>query len=200
MRILPRPDGTCPSCNGLVAQKEAPAAPKTSGAVIKRSAKTAERKKAPAAGAVRSRAPASSGARDVETQYTEYRQTAVEVFRESLRAFYPYLIGGIVLAAVCVALSFAVWDQVSGIDVAVTRRPSTATWILIWLGVALLLGSILLGVLKGFQWGNVLVRDLAQDRTGFPEFYRAYLRRFWPKDEMVSGPALAKFLKIIGKK
>jgi hypothetical protein len=200
MRILPRPDGTCPSCNGLVARKEAPPPAKPSGAVIKRSTKVVEREKAAPVKASRARTPAASGSRDVETLFTDYHQTAVEVFKESVRAFYPYLIGGIVLCVVCVLLSYTTWDQVTGIDVAVTRKPSTATWILVWLGVALLLGSILLGALKGDQWGNILVRDLAQDRAGFPEFYKAFKKRFWPKEGIVSGPALEKFKKIIGKK
>jgi hypothetical protein len=199
MRILPRPDGTCPSCNGLIAQTEAPPPSKSYGAVIKRAAKPAERKKA-AAKTARPRPPAPPSARDIETLYQDYHQTAVEVRRESVRSFTPYLIGGIVLCVVSILLSFTTWDQVQGIDVAKISEPSTATWLLIWIGVILLLGSILLGAIKGGQWGKTLVRDIAQDRVGFPEFYKAFTRRVWPKEGMVSGPALEKFLKIVGKK
>lgn len=197
MRVLPRPDGTCPSCNGVIAQTEATPPSRTSGAVVKRSAKPVEKKKAAVKNA-RPRPPAPSSTRDIEMLYTDYHQTAVEVRRESVRAFYPYLIGGIVLCVVCVILSFTTWDQV--LKETMTRQPSTASWVLIWLGVGLLLGSILLGAIKGDQWGNVLVRDIAQDRAGFPEFYKAFKKRFWPKEGMVSGPALEKFKTIIGKK
>lgn len=194
MRVLPRPDGTCPSCNGLVGQAEP--APRPSAAVIKRASKPAARKKAPAK-AARPRPSAPPKARDVEALYLEYHQTAVGVRRETVRAFLPHLVGGVVLCAVCVGLSFFTWEEVLRVEM--ERQPSTASWVLIWTGVLLLLGSALLGAIRGHQWGKTLVRDLAQDRAGFPDFYKAFAGRVWPKEGMVTGPAYDKFLAILGK-
>jgi uncharacterized Zn finger protein (UPF0148 family) len=198
MRVLPRSDGTCPSCNGLIAQTESPPAPKASGVVIKKRAapppKKAARKKA-AAKRAPSRKPAPPKAREVETLYQEYHRTALEVRRESIRTFLPYLIGGAILCAICTILNFFTWEEVLKADV--VRRPSTVSWILIWTGVILLLGSALLGAIKGVQQGRALVRDIAQERAGFPEFYKAFIGRVWPKDGKISGPAYEKFLDII---
>lgn len=198
MRVLPRSDGTCPSCNGLVAQTEAPPAPKASGVIIKkRSApppKKTARKKA-AAKSAPSRKPAPPKAREVEALYQEYHRTALEVRRESVQAFLPYLIGGVILCAVCIILNFLTWEKVLKVDV--VSRPSTASWILIWTGVILLIGSALLGAVKAVQHGRTLVRDIAQERAGFPEFYKAFIGRVWPKEGKISGPAYDKFLAII---
>jgi hypothetical protein len=199
MRVLPKPDGTCPSCNGLIAQTDAPPPSKVSSAVAKQAAKAAERKKAaPKSAAARSRPPAPPSTREIPALYQDYQQTAVEVRRGVMRKFISYLVGGILLCAVSAGVSFFTWDEVFVDNLA--RRPSTASWVLIWLGVVLLLGSIVLGAVKSEQWGNARVRDIAQDRAGYPEFYKAYKKRYWPKEGMISGPAYEKFLTLVGKK
>ncbi len=197
MRIWPRPDGTCPSCNGLITQTEAPApALKSSAAVIKRAAKAAEKKKTSSRSA---KPPAPPSARDIQPLYQDYLRTAKDVRRSVLRVFYPYLAAGIAVAAVGIAVSFLTWQEKVA-DVGFKFVPSPLSWVLIWGGVVIGLGLILLGAVKGDQWGLVQAREIAKDRTGFPEFYRAYVNRFWPKEGMVTGPELAKFLTFVGKK
>ncbi|MBN2085162.1 MAG: hypothetical protein JW748_08030 [Anaerolineales bacterium] len=197
MRIWPRPDGSCPSCNGQIAQTEAPApASKSSAAVIKRAAKAADRKK-PASRAAKS--PAAPSARDIELLYQDYLQTAKDVRRSALRVFYPYLALGIAVAAVCIAISFFTWQQKLA-DIGFTKVPGPLTWVLIWGGLFVCLGIIVLGAIKGDQWGLVQAREIAKDRTGFPEFYKAFIKRFWPKEGMITGPVLGKFLVFVGRK
>ncbi len=197
MRIWPRPDGTCPSCNGLITQTEAPApASKSSAAVIKRAAKAAEKKKTSSRSA---KPPAPPSARDIQPLYQDYLQTAKDVRRSVLRVFYPYLAAGIAVAAVGIAVSFLTWQEKVA-DVGFKFVPSPLSWVLIWGGVVIGLGLIVLGAVKGDQWGLVQAREIAKDRTGFPEFYRAYVKRFWPKEGMVTGPELAKFLTFVGRK
>jgi uncharacterized Zn finger protein (UPF0148 family) len=198
LRVLPRPDGTCPSCNGLIAQTESSQPSKTSSAVIKRAAKAAGRKKTPAKSAA-TRAPAASNAKEIEAAYQEYLQTAKDVRVGSLHVFYPYLIAGIILGVVCIILSFFTWDQTLEVF-DLTWHPSTATWVFVWLGFAVLLVGIVLGAVKGDQWGNAQGREIAQDRPGFPDFYKAFQKRFWPKEGLPAGPAYNKLLSILGKK
>jgi len=197
MRIWPRPDGTCPSCNGLITQTEAPApASKSSAAVIKRAAKAAEKKKTTSRS---SKPPAPPSARDIEPLYQDYLQTAKDVRQSALRVFYPYLGVGIAVAVLCIAVSFFTWQQKLA-DIGFTRVPSPLSWVLVWGGIVVCLGLIVLGAVKGDQWGLVQAREIAKDRTGFPEFYRAYVKRFWPKEGMPAGPALDKFLIFLGRK
>jgi hypothetical protein len=197
MRIWPRPDGTCPSCNGLITQTEAPApASKSSAAVIKRAAKAAEKKKSTSRS---SRPPAPHSARDIEPLYQDYLQTAKDVRRSALRVFYPYLASGIAVAVIGIVVSFFTWQE-QLVEFTKKPQPVPLTWVLIWGGVFIGLGLIVLGAIKGDQWGLVQAREIAKDRIGFPEFYRAYVKRFWPKEGMITGPALDKFLIFLGRK
>src|SRR4030042_2082371 len=114
MRIIPRTDGTCPSCNGLVAQKDAPPpSTKATAGIIKHAAKTSERKPpAPKAGkAVRSAPSAAPKAKEIESLYQEYLQTTKEVRQGARRVFYRYLALGIVIAAVSIVVSFFTWHH-----------------------------------------------------------------------------------------
>ena len=197
MRIWPKPDGSCPSCNGLISQAEAPApAGKSSAAVIKRAPKTTDRKKAASRAA---RPPAPPSAREIEPLYQDYLQTAKDVRQGSLRVFYPYLATGIAVAVVLIAASFFTWQE-KLVVLTMKPQPVPLTWVLIWSGIVLCLGIIVLGSFKGDQWGLVQARDIARDRMGFPEFYKAFLKRVWPKEGMIAGPVLDKFLGILGKK
>jgi hypothetical protein len=197
MRIWPRPDGSCPSCNGLITQTEAPApASKSTAAVIKRAAKAADKKKTASRAA---KPPAPPSAREIEPLYQDYLQTAKDVRQNALRVFYPYLALGIAVAVVGIAVSFFTWQQKVA-DVGFKFVPGPLSWVLIWGGIAVCLGLIVLGAIKGDQWGLVQAREIAKDRTGFPEFYRAFVKRFWPKEGMITGPALEKFLTFLGKK
>jgi hypothetical protein len=174
-----------------------PPSPKSTAAVIKRTAKkTARRKTASKKG--RSAAPPSPTPREIESVYQDYLQTAKEVRRGSLRVFLPYLVIGIVIAITCIISSFFTWGEKLGID-RLERAPTPFTWVLIWGGILICLGLIVLGAFTGDQWGHVQAREIAKDRVGFPEFYRAFLKRFWPKEGMVTGSAYEKFLKFIGE-
>jgi uncharacterized Zn finger protein (UPF0148 family) len=196
MRIWPRPDGTCPSCNGLITQTEAPAPASKSTAVIKRAAKAAEKKKTTSRS---SKTPAPPSARDLEPLYQDYLQTAKDVRQNALRVFYPYLAAGIAVAVVAIAVSFFTWQE-QLVEFTKKPLPVPLTWVLIWGGVIIGLGLIVLGAIKGDQWGLVQAREIAKDRIGFPEFYRAYVKRFWPKEGMITGPVLDKFLIFLGRK
>jgi uncharacterized Zn finger protein (UPF0148 family) len=197
MRIWPRPDGSCPSCNGLITQTEAPApASKSSAAVIKRAAKAADKKKTASRAA---KPPAPPSAREIEPLYQDYLQTAKDVRQSSLRVFYPYLALGIAVAVVGIVISFFTWQQKVA-DVGFTGVPSPLSWVLIWGGIVVCLGLIVLGAIKGDQWGLIQAREIAKDRIGFPEFYKAFVKRFWPKEGMITGPVLNKFLVFLGKK
>jgi F0F1-type ATP synthase membrane subunit c/vacuolar-type H+-ATPase subunit K len=197
MRIWPRPDGSCPSCNGLIAQADiAPRPAKTSAAIIKRAAKETGRRKT-AARKGRSAPPSPPSEREMEPVYLDYLQTARDVRRGSLRVFYPYLAVGIIIAVACIALSFATWQEQL---VVFTKelQPVPFTWVLIWGGIVSCLGCIVLGAVQGDRWGSAQAREIAKDRSGFPEFYKAFLRRYWPKEGMISGTAFAKFLLFLG--
>jgi hypothetical protein len=199
MRIWPRPDGTCPSCNGLITQTEAlTPSPKSSAAVIKRTAKGAARRKT-ASQTVRTGPLAPPSTREIEPVYQDYLQTAKDVRKGSVRVFYPFLIIGIFIAAICIAVSFLTWEETLVVDV-IKPQPVPLTWVLIWAGIVIGFGIIVLGAIKGDQWGFAQARDIAQDRTGFPEFYKAFLKRYWPKEGMITGPVLAKFLSFLGGK
>jgi hypothetical protein len=198
LRVLPRADGTCPSCNGLIAQTESSLSSKTSGAVIKRAAKAAGRKKTAAKPAA-TRAPAAPNAKEIEAAYQDYLQTAKDVRAGSLHVFYPYLIGGIVLGVLCVILSFFTWDINRNVF-PYTNQPGPTTWVFIGLGIFILFAAIILGAVKGDQWGNAQGREIAQDRAGFPDFYKAFQKRFWPKEGLPTGPTYDKLLSILGKK
>ncbi|MGB7538074.1 MAG: hypothetical protein WBM17_06015 [Anaerolineales bacterium] len=197
MRIWPRPDGSCPSCNGLITQTEAPApASKSTAAVIKRAAKSADKKKTASRAA---KPPAPPSAREIEPLYWDYMETAKDVRRSSLRVFYPYLALGGAVAVVGIVISFFTWQE-KLVEFAKKPQPVPLTWVLIWGGIVIGLGLIVLGALKGDQWGLAQAREIAKDRIGFPEFYKAFVKRFWPKEGMITGPALNKFLGFLGKK
>jgi hypothetical protein len=198
MRILPRLDGTCPSCNNLITQTETPPPSKPSGAVIKRAAKSADRRKA-ASAAGRSRPQASPNAQAVEAAFSKHLETAQIVWKGSLRVALSYIVAGLILGVICVIFSFFTWEQEWGIN-SFVNKPSSATWVFIWIGVAVFLGFALFGAVKGNQWGKAQVRDIIHENPGFADFYKAYLRRYWPKSGMPVGPALDKFVEMIGKK
>jgi uncharacterized Zn finger protein (UPF0148 family) len=202
MRVIPRPDGTCPSCNGLIGQTESPpSAPRASTTVIKRTAKTASRRQSESKGgkASRSTPPAPPSAKEIEPLFQEYLQITKDVRKGAQRVFYPYLALGIAVPAVCIAVSFLTWQE-KLVGFALKPQPVPLTWVLIWGGIAAGLGVIVLGAVKGDRWGLAQAREIAKDRAGFPEFYKAFLKRTWPKAGLPVGPAFDKLLKILGKK
>jgi uncharacterized Zn finger protein (UPF0148 family) len=202
MRVIPRPDGTCPSCSGLIAQTESPPSPpRTSAAVIKRTAKTAERKSpaSKSAKAARSAPPAPPSAKDVEPLYQEYLQITKDVRKGARRVFYPYLALGIAVAVVCIAVSFLTWQE-KLVGFALKSQPVPLTWVLIWGGIFAGLVLIVVGAIRGDRWGLSQAREIAKERIGFPEFYKAFLKRLWPKEGMPVGPAFDKLLTMLGKK
>jgi hypothetical protein len=197
MRVLPKPDGTCPSCYALIPQEGAVPAPKPSVPISKKETKTAGRKRAAPKPArpVASAAPSNQSA---EQTFADYLKTAQDILNGSLRAGLPYLLAGVFLAIGCFVISRLTWESVY-LDTMV-QKPSTLSWVFFWLGIASILGSALLGALKGNQWGKIQIREIVRTRMGFPEFYKAYVRRYWPKIGMPIGPAYDTFLTMIGKK
>jgi hypothetical protein len=179
MRVLPRPDGSCPSCNGLIKETDSPAPVKrTAAATVKPGPKGAARRKS---GTRAGRAASSSApsAKEIEPVY-------------------PYLIAGIILFLAMVAVSFTTWQQ--DLVEPQVRAPGPTTWLLILIGFVVMIALIVVGLLQGNRLGNLEIRDLAQEKPGLPAFYRAYVRRAWPKEGMISGPALDKFLTMLGNK
>jgi hypothetical protein len=198
MRVLPRPDGSCPSCNGLIKETDSPAPVKrTAAATVKPGPKGAARRKS---GTRAGRAASSSApsAKEIEPLYEAYRSTAVDIWQMSVRAVYPYLIAGIILFLAMVAVSFTTWQQ--DLVEPQVRAPGPTTWLLILIGFVVMIALIVVGLLQGNRLGNLEIRDLAQEKPGLPAFYRAYVRHAWPKEGMISGPALDKFLTMLGNK
>jgi hypothetical protein len=197
MRVWPRPDGTCPSCNGLITHWESPPPPKPSSAVIKRPPKAADRKKS--VSRTGRSAASSTAVRDIEPVYQDYLQTAKEVRQGTLGVFYRYLAGGIAFAVVCIIVSFLTWQE-KLVEFTKKLQPVPLTWVLIWCGIVVGIGIVVLGAFQGDHWGHVQAREIAKDRIGFADFYRAFLKRSWPKEGMISGPMLDTFLVFIGRK
>jgi hypothetical protein len=197
MRVVPKPDGTCPSCYALIPQEGAAPVPKQSVSTSKKETKAAGRKKS-APKESRPVLPGAPGKLSPEQIYGDYSKTARDVWNGSLRAGLPYLLGGVVLAIGCFVASRLTWEWVY-LEKQV-QRPSTESWVFFWLGIAFILGSLVLGAIKGDQWGKIQIREIVRTRTGFPEFYKAYQKRSWPKIGMPSGPAYDTFLTMIGKK
>ncbi|MBN1438269.1 MAG: hypothetical protein JW929_02575 [Anaerolineales bacterium] len=205
MRIIPRPDGTCPSCNGLVARKDPPPVARTGAAVIKRTAKmapktTARRQSASKAGkAARPAPPAPPSAKSIEPLYQDYLQSAREVRAGARRAFYPYLALGIIIPIASLAASFLTWQE-QLVVFEKKPQPVPLTWVMIWGGIVIGLGVIVLGAIQGDRRGYAQAREVAKDRLGFSEFYAAFIKRLWPKEGMPSGAAFEKLLILLGKK
>jgi hypothetical protein len=201
MRVIPKADGTCPSCYAVIPPEGTAPAAKVSAAPIKKESKAAGRKK-PAAKAARSSAsaaPAAPAAQSPDLIYDDYFQTALAIWRGSLRVFlFPYFLTGVILSAVLFVVSRLTWDWV----VQDTRvlQPTSSSWILFWLGIAAILVSAVVGILKADQWAKIQIREIVHTRTGFPDFYKAYRKNHWPKTGMPAGAAYDTFLAIIGKK
>jgi hypothetical protein len=197
MRVVPKPDGTCPSCYALIPQEGAAPAPKPSVSISKKETKAAGRKR-PTPKETRPFLPGVPGNQSAEQIYGDYSKTARDVWNGSLRTGLPYLLTGVLLAIVCFVISRLTWEWVY-LETQI-QRPSALSWMFFWLGIAAILGSVLLGALKGDQWGKVQIREIVRTRTGFPEFYKAYQKRYWPKSGIPAGPAYDTFLSAIGKK
>jgi hypothetical protein len=194
MRVIPKADGTCPSCYAVIPPEGTAPAAKVAASTAKKGTKAAGRKK-PAAKAARPSLPA---AQSPDLIFEDYFQTALDIWRGSLRVFlFPYFLTGVILSVICFVVSRLTWDWVS-LDTMVLQ-PSTLSWILLWLGIALILASAVVGILKADQWAKIQIREIVRTRTGFPDFYKAYRKRYWPKTGMPAGEAYDTFLTIIEK-
>jgi hypothetical protein len=201
MRVIPKADGTCPSCYAVIPPEGTAPAVKVSAAPAKKETKAAGRKK-PAAKAARASvpaAPAAPAAQSPDLIYEDYFQTALIIWRGSLRVFlFPYFLAGVILGVVLFVVSRLTWDWVV-LDTKVLQ-PTTMSWVLLWLGIAVVLASAVVGILKADQWAKIQIREIVRTRTGFPDFYKAYRKSYWPKTGMPAGEAYDTFLSIIGKK
>jgi hypothetical protein len=196
MRIIPKQDGTCPSCFAVLTQEEMAGPPRPSGILPKKGPKTAGRKKASVAKRTAADLPSSARVSNTEHLYWDYRQTAEDVWKGSLRAAFPYHLCGLLIGFASFALSFLTWERVY---IGSQRTPSSASWIFLWLGVISIFVFLLIGIFKANQWSHSKIRDLVHIRPGFQEFYKSFLRRNWPKDALAAAPKLDQFLAIIGK-
>jgi len=198
MRVIPKADGTCPSCYAVIPPEGTPPVVKAAAAPAKKEAKAAGRKK-PAAKEARTAAASAPAAQSPDQIYADYFQTALDIWRGSLRVFLlPYFLTGVILGVVSIIASRFTWEQVV-LDTMV-QRPSSLSWLLFWLGIALVLVLAGVGILKADQWAKVQIREIVRTLTGFPDFYRAYRKNYWPKTGMPAGEAYDTFLSIIGKK
>jgi hypothetical protein len=199
MRVIPKADGTCPSCYAVIPPEGTVPAEKVPAAAAKpakKETKAAARKK-PAAKAARSAPPAAPAAQSPDLIYEDYFQTALAIWRGSLRVFLlPYFVGGVVLGAVLIVVSRFTWEEVA-LDTMVLR-PTSMSWVLLWIGIAIVLLSAVVGILKADQWAKIQIREIVRTRTGFPDFYKAYRKNYWPKTGMPAGESYEKFLSIIG--
>jgi hypothetical protein len=197
MRVIPKPDGTCPSCYAVIPAEDTTPVAKVAAAPVKKETKVAARKK-PAAKAARSSVPAAPAAESPDLIYEDYFQTALDIWRGSLRVFLlPYFVAGVILGIVCFVVSRLTWEWVL-LDTRVLQ-PSSLSWVLFWLGIAIILVSAAIGILKADQWAKVQIREIVRTRAGFPEFYKAYRKNYWPKTGMPAGEAYDKFLSLVGK-
>jgi hypothetical protein len=198
MRVLPKADGTCPSCYAVIPAEGAMPVTKAPAAPVKKETKTAGKKK-PAAKSARASLPTASPAQSPDQIYEEYLQTALEIWRGSLRVFlFPYFVSGAILGIACFILSRLTWEMVP-LETMVLQ-PSSLSWVLFWLGIGIILASAVIGFFKADQWAKVQIRDIVHTRTGFPDFYKAYRKNYWPKTGMPAGDAYDTFLSLIGKK
>jgi hypothetical protein len=197
MRVIPKPDGTCPSCYAVIPAEGTTPVAKAPAAPVKKETKGASRKK-PAAKAARSSVSAAPAVESPDLVYEEYFQTALDIWRGSLRVFLlPYFVAGVILGVVCFVVSRLTWEWVL-LDTRVLR-PSSLSWVLFWLGIAIVLVSAAIGILKADQWAKIQIREIVRTRVGFPDFYKAYRKNYWPKTGMPAGEAYDKFLSLIGK-
>jgi hypothetical protein len=196
MRIIPKQDGTCPSCFAILTQEEIAGPPRPTGILPKKGPKTAARKKT--AGGKKSAADLPAGNRipEAEQLYWEYRQTAEEVWKGSLRASIPYYAAGILIGIALFMISYFTWERVY---VSSPLAPSQSSWIFFWLGIISIFIFVLVGIIKGSEWSHAKIRELVHLRPGFQKFYGAFLRRNWPKDPLTVAPMLDQFLTMIGK-
>ena len=195
MRVIPKADGTCPSCYAVIPPEGAPPVVKPAAVPAKKETKPAGRKKPAAKGA--SSAPAPAGL-SPDQIYSDYYQTALNLWRGSLRVFLlPYFVTGVVLGVAGLIASRLTWEQV--LLVTMVTRPSALSWVLFWLGIVFIVILAVVGILKADQWAKIQIREIVRTRTGFPDFYKAYRKNYWPKTGMPAGDAYDKFLSIIGK-
>jgi hypothetical protein len=198
MRVIPKADGTCPSCYAVIPPEGTAPAVKVAAAPAKKETKAVARKK-PAAKAVRSAPSAAPVAQSPDLIYGDYFNTALDIWRGSLRVFlFPYFLAGVILGVVCFVASRLTWEWV--VHDTQVLQPSSMSWVLLWLGIAVVLTSAVVGILKADQWAKIQIREIVRTRTGFPDFYKAYRKNYWPKTGMPSGEAYDKFLVIIGAK
>jgi len=198
MRVIPKADGTCPSCYAMIPPEETAPVVKAVAAPAKKETKAAGRRK-PAAKEVRASPSSAPAAQSPDQIYGDYYQTALDIWQGSLRVFLlPYFLTGVILGVVSLAASRFTWEEVV-LDT-VVQRPSALSWVLFWLGIALILVLAIVGILKADEWAKIQIRDIVHSRTGFQEFYKAYRKNYWPKTGMPSGEAYDTFLSIIGKK
>ena len=198
MRVLPKADGTCPSCYAVIHPEETATVAKPVAAPVKKETKASGRKKL-AVKAARSAASPAPAAQSPDQTYAEYSQTALEIWRGSLRVFLlPYFLIGVILGIASIIASRFAWEWVV-LDTQV-NRPSSLSWVLFWLGIAFVLVLAVVGILKADEWAKIQIREIARTDTGFPDFYRAYRKNYWPKTGMPSGAAYDTFLSIIETK
>ena len=161
MRIWPRPDGTCPSCNGLITQTEATApASKSSAAVIKRAAKAADKKK------TASRSSKASGS----AQRAGYRTALPGLPADGqgrapkcLARFLSLPRGGDRRRRSLHRRQLLHLAAESGGYRLQARVPGPLSWVLIWGGIVVCLGLIVLGADQGRSMG---ARPGPRDRQG----------------------------------
>jgi hypothetical protein len=198
MRVIPKADGTCPSCYAVIPPEGTAPAVKVAAAPAKKESKAAARKK-PAAKAAQSTPPAAPAAASPDLIYEDYFQTAFAIWRGSLRVFlFPYFLTCVILGVVLIVVSRLTWEEVA--HDTMVLQPSSMTWVLLWLGIAVVLVSAMVGVLKADQWAKIQIREIVRTRTGFPDFYKAYRKNYWPKTGMPAGEAYDTFLAVIGNK
>jgi hypothetical protein len=197
MRIIPKQDGTCPSCFAILTPEEIVKTPQPAEIPPKKGAKAASRRKSAGGKKAAAELPSAHRAPDAEQLYWEYRQTAEEVWKGSLRASIPYYLAGILTGVAFFLLSYLTWER---IYVSSPRAPSQASWIFFWLGIIAIFIFALVGIFKGNQWSHAKIRELVHFRPGFQKYYGAFLRRNWPKDPLAAEPKVEPFLAMIGKK
>ncbi len=198
MRVIPKADGTCPSCYAMIPPEGTPPVVKTAATPAKKDSKAAGRKK-PAAKESRGASVSAPAAQSPDQIYAEYFRTALDIWRGSLRVFLlPYFLTGVILGVVSIIASRFTWEQV--VLETLVQRPSSLSWVLLWLGIVFILVMAVVGILKADQWAKVQMREIVRTQTGFPDFYKAYRKNSWPKTGMPSGESYDTFLSIIGRK
>ncbi len=110
----------------------------------------------------------------------------------------PYFLTGVILGIASIIASRFTWEWMV-LDTQV-NRPSSLSWVLFWLGIGIVLVLAIVGILKADEWAKIQIREIARTETGFPDFYKAYRKNYWPKTGMPSGAAYDTFLSIIETK